>query len=94
MVRTHYPSYLKTVLKAGSIVSLLYWALCLNIGWVHHRELAKNSRVRRRFVKAGGFDSFLQMRDEYHKHQVRPMLDFQPNQPYATPAPLKPQKHF
>lgn len=94
MVRTHYPSYLKTMLKSGAIVHLLFVSVCLSLGWVKHRELSKNSKPRRRFLRAGIFDSNLQMRDEYQREIIRPSLDWQPNDAFINSRSYKPDKRF
>jgi len=93
MVRTHYPPYLKTVLKAGAITHLLFLSACMTMAWVRQRETLKNSRPRRRFHKAGRFDSMLQVRDERQREVIRPILDWQPNDMYGA-MPSKAYKSF
>ena len=73
-----YPTYVKTVMKTGAIVHLLVLAMGLTLGMVRYYQVRKNERPRRRFYKAGKFDSFLQIRDERHRELVRPILDAQP----------------
>lgn len=82
MVRTHYPPYIKTVLKAGAIFHLMFFSAVLLMGWGRYRELWKNSHPKRRPYKAGKFDFWLQMRDEYAREIERPALNWQPNQAF------------
>jgi hypothetical protein len=79
MVQTHYPAALKTMLKGGPIAHLLFFAGAMLYGWTRNREYLKNSRPKRRFYRAGPFDSYMQVRDEFHREMVRPALDWQPN---------------
>jgi hypothetical protein len=79
MVRTHYPPYIKTVLKAGAIFHLMFMGSMMMMGWGRYRELWKNSKPRRRAYKAGKFDFMLQGRDEYAREVIRPALNWQPN---------------
>jgi len=84
MVRTHYPPYIKTVLKAGAIFHLMFIGAALMMGWGKYRETWKNSHPRRRAYKAGRFDFWLQGRDEYSREIVRPALNWQPNMAFQN----------
>lgn len=75
---SHYPPYVKTLMKTSGIVHLLFLAMTLTYGMVRYNVVLKNERPRRRFYKAGKFDSFLQVRDERHREIIRPLLDSQP----------------
>ena len=79
MVRTYYPPYIKTVLKAGAIFHLMFCGAMLLLGWGRHRELWRNDHPKRRPHKAGKFDYMLQVRDERFHELGRPVLDWQPN---------------
>jgi hypothetical protein len=79
MVRTHYPPYIKTVLKAGAVFHLLFSAQCIMTGISRSRELWKNSKTKRKLSRASRFENHLQTRDEHIREVVRPALDWQPN---------------
>ena len=94
MVRTHYPTYIKTVLKAGAIFHLMFTAGCLFTGWSRTRDQWKNSRPKRRFYRAGKFDSMIQMRNEHFREVTRPQLMWQPNDFYENIVARRVIKHY
>ena len=75
---SYYPTYVKTILKTGAILHLLTLALGTCIALARFNHIKKDGRPRRRFYKAGKFDSLLQVRDERHREIVRPFLNVQP----------------
>jgi hypothetical protein len=79
MVRTHYPSYIKTIHKAGAIFHLMFLAGGMFLGWTRTREYWKNSRPKRNWYRAGKFDANLQVRDQRAREVWRRQLDWQPN---------------
>lgn len=93
MVRTHYPSYIKTVLKAGAVFHLMFSAQCIMTGTCRTRELMKNSKCPRRLSRASRFENHLQYRDEHTREAVRPVLDWQPNS-ILSEAPGRLSKTF
>lgn len=90
-MRTHYPAYIKTVLKAGPVFHLMFSGAMLLLAWGKTREYWRNDHPKRRAWKAGRFDFMLQMRDEKFHELGRPVLDWQPNQAFPANHEL-PQK--
>lgn len=74
---SHYPPYIKTVLKTGAIVHLLVFFMGLSFGTVRYFYISRNGRPQRRYQWAGLFDSQLQVRDQRHRELIRPLLEGQ-----------------